>query len=91
MCMVEYQSKFECSQRKPAITADTIKWHISRENHRDPFEALYVIVDEKKMENMEIRLSSDLNYQYNMLLTEIGGQEYSGRTHTTQRLKEKLR
>lgn len=48
MCMVEYQSKFECSQRKPAITADTIKWHISRENHRDPFEALYVIVDEKK-------------------------------------------
>ena len=40
---------------------------------------------------MEIRLSSDLNYQYNMLLTEIGGQEYSGRTYTTQRLKEKLR
>ena len=40
---------------------------------------------------MEIRLSSDLNYQYNMLLIEIGGQEYSGRTHTTQRLKEKLR
>ena len=50
-----------------------------------------MIVDEKKLENMEIRLSSDVNYQYNMLLNEIGGQDYSGITHTTQRLEEKLR
>ena len=34
-----------------------------------------MIVDEKILENMEIRLLSDLNYQDNMLLTEIGGQE----------------
>ena len=69
-----------------------MKWHISRENHCDAFEALCVIVDEKSLENMEIFLSSDLNYQYNMVLTEIGGQEYSGITpHATQRLEEKLR
>ena len=39
---------------------------------------------------METRLSSDQNCQYNMLLTESGGQEYSGITHTTPRLEEKL-
>ena len=39
----------------------------------------------------EIRLSSDLNYQYNILPSEIGGQKYSGTTHTTQRLEEELR
>ena len=41
--------------------------------------------------NMEIRLSSDLDYQYNILLTEISGQEHNGITHTTERLEEKLR
>ena len=50
-----------------------------------------MIVDENFLEYKEIRLSSDLNYQYNILLTEIGGQENSGITHTTERLEEKLR
>ena len=68
-----------------------MKWHISRENHRDALEALCIIVDEKILENMKICLSSDLNDQYDMLLTEIGGQEHSGITHITQRLEEKLR
>ena len=87
---VEYQKKFECPPRKQATTPDTKKWHISRENHRDAFEALRVIVDENILENMEIRLSSDLNYQYNILPREIGGLKYSGTTHTTQRLEEEL-
>ena len=52
---------------------------------------LCVKVDEKILENMKVRLPSDLNYQYNMFLTEIGWQEYSGITHKTQRLEEKLR
>ena len=30
---------------------------------------------------MKVRLPSDLNYQYNIFLTEIGWQEYSGITH----------
>lgn len=67
-----------------------MKWNISGDNHRDPFEVLCVIVDEKKLEKMEIRLSSDQNCLYYMLLTESGGEEYSGITHTTQRLEEKL-
>ena len=60
VCGAEYQNKFECSRRKPAITPDTMKY--SRENNRDAFEALCVIVDEKSWENMVICLSSDLNY-----------------------------
>ena len=44
-----------------------MKWHINRENHRDVFEGLHVIVDEKILKNMEIRLSLGLNYHYNML------------------------
>ena len=40
---------------------------------------------------MDIRLLSNLNCQYNMLLTEIGGHQYNRITHTTQRLEEKLR
>ena len=67
VCRVEYQNKFQCPRRKPAILSDTMKWHISRENHRDVFEGLYVIVDEKILKNMEIRLSLGLNYHYNML------------------------
>ena len=86
-CVQGWLSK-QCSWRKPA---DTIKWHISRKNHCDTFEALCVIVDENFLEYKEIRLSSDLNYQYNILLTEIGGQENSGITHITERLEEKLR
>ena len=50
-----------------------------------------MIVDQNFFEYKEIRLSSDLNYQYNILLTEIGGQENSGITHITERLEEKLR
>ena len=51
VCRVEYQNKFECSLRKPAITPDTVKWHISRD-HCDAFEELCVIVDENILENM---------------------------------------
>ena len=43
-----------------------MKWHISRENHCDTFEALCVITDENIFGNMETLLSLDLNYQYNI-------------------------
>ena len=62
-------------------------WHVARDVHVKAFEVLSCFVDEVVLENTDVFLVSELNNQYRMLLSEIGGVDYHDSESSTQKLE----
>ena len=61
-------------------------WHTSRDIHCKPFKGICSYIENIVINPKEVHLSSRINFQYKMLLIEIGREELIEFNSTTQKL-----
>ena len=64
--------------------------HTSRDIHCKSFEGICSYIEDIIIDSKEVHLTSSINFQYKMLLIEIGGEEFIESNFTTQKLEMKL-
>ena len=65
-------------------------WHTSRDTHCKSFKGICDYIEGIISDSKEVHLTSSINFQYKMLLIEIGGEKFIGSNLTTQKLEIKL-
>ena len=65
-------------------------WHTSRDIHCKSFKGICSYIENIIINPKEVHLSSSINFQYKMLLIEIGREEFIEFNSTTQKLQINL-
>ena len=65
-------------------------WHTSRDIRCKSFEGICCYIEDISIDSKEVHLTSTINFQYKMLLIEIGSEEFIESNFITQKLEIKL-
>ena len=99
ICRVKYQAAAEAKIKHKEKEASQVNgtvsharyWHFNREVHKKTYEALSCYLKETAIKNKEVLLLVHLNWHYQHLLTEFGGDEFIDVTSSSQKLEGRIR
>ena len=96
-CRLKYQNEAEKTPagRKSLSKEDCnlakCHWHIERDVHKTAQEALVSYIEENIITNNEVYFLTNLCRYYNLLLKEIGGEDFKDADTTVQNLTDKIK